>query len=123
MLNFIKSQNGFSLVEVLLTIALIGFFTASVLLLFSNAVRNQYEIYDRCHNIVVAQSILEQVIADKKLMGYDYLISSNYQKNFAAKIKYDIRIDTLHYKLKKVKIIVHSLHGTDSLVTYLGNYK
>ncbi len=122
-MNHINNQRGFSLVEVLVTMMLIGVLTASILLMFSAAIRNQHEIYDRCHNIVVAQSMLEQVIADNQLKGYDFLIANNYLKIFAAKIKSDVKIDTLHHDLKKVKIIVQSLHGTDSLVTYIGNYK
>ncbi|MBD3289452.1 prepilin-type N-terminal cleavage/methylation domain-containing protein [candidate division KSB1 bacterium] len=120
---YMKNQNGFSLIEVLLTMALVSLLSISVLMLFSNTVRTKHKIYDRCHNMVIAQSMIEQVIADKQLKGYHFIKSGNYTENFSALIKSDVKIDTLNKDLKKIKIIVHSMLGTDSLVTYIGNYK
>ncbi|MBD3290210.1 prepilin-type N-terminal cleavage/methylation domain-containing protein [candidate division KSB1 bacterium] len=122
-MNKMKNQKGFTLVEVLVTMALIGVLAISVLSLFTNAVRTRHKAYDRCHNVIIAQTIIEGIIADKQTKGYDFLKTGNYTKRFTNGIKSAVKIDTIYADLKKIKITVRSMLGTDSLVTYVGNYK
>lgn len=117
-----RNEKGFTLVEVLLTIALIGILTVSVLSLFTNVIIRQRKIANRTIAIHFAQAGLEQIVADKYLKGYDYLIEKNYYTETFNGVQQRTYITGLHAKIKKIIVVVTWGNGVDSLVTLIGNY-
>jgi len=121
MFKTIKSEAGFSLVEVLITIVLMGVLSISILSLFSTIITRQRQIDATLNAINVCQMQMEQLIADKKLKGFDFLIPENYT-NKKVNVFQELKIEEQNPHLKKVVVLVKLPKGLDSLVTYVGDY-
>lgn len=122
--NFIQNEDGFTLVEILLTISLIGILSISILQLFSIGNRWQQKHLNTATAMLIAQGTLEQMKSDKKSKGFGYLNESRYnQDTFAATgVEQSVRIDCLSVDLKKIVITMQWSGGSDSLVSMIGKY-
>ena len=120
--NIFKNETGFTLVEILLTIILIGVLSVMVVSLFINGRVKQRITAQKTTAVYFAQAGIEQVIADKQLKGYCALVKERYNKKTFDGIQQTTCIDTLGENLKKIVTIVKWANGSDSLVTFIGNY-
>jgi prepilin-type N-terminal cleavage/methylation domain-containing protein len=122
-MGVIQNDKGFTLVEVILTMALIGILSVSVLSLYQHTVRNQRVVQDRTAAILFAQQDMERIGAEKYLHGYNYIINQNFPAQISNRIRRTVVIQELDPRLKKVTTIVELDGRLDSLVTYQGNYQ
>ena len=119
--NFVD-ENGFTLVEVLLTIAMIGVMSLSVLSLFSSNSKKQHYITKYTIAFFYAKDGLEKVFADRYIHGFDYIIEQNYDSETFDDIERNVHIDNINPDLKKIVIEINWDNKSDSLVALIGNY-
>lgn len=118
----LKSEDGFSLVEVLLTISLIGILSVSIVSLFSENVKKQRRMKDQLTAALFAQQGLDKIFADKTENGYDYIDAQNYSTETFKNVERNFSINTITASLKEVKVFVTCGNYSDSLITYVGKY-
>lgn len=73
-----RSQKGFSLIEAVLALAIIGAGIAGVLTLYQQTVARSNESELTLKATYLAQTRLEQIVHDKKYKGYAFIIAGNY---------------------------------------------
>lgn len=73
-----KKILGFTLIEVLLTVVVVGVGLFGLMTLYHNSTRNVMEGDINLSATYLARERLEQLIADKANQGYGYVINDNY---------------------------------------------
>lgn len=96
-----KSNDGFTIIEVLVSIALIGIISISILEIYSTFLQNNIISKEVIKNTVVAKDIMENV--KSKLTRGDYKISEiiHYYERKYPKSKISIKEDPLESLYKK----------------------
>jgi len=120
MKSTIQKENGFTLIEVLLTIIFVSILIVSVLSLFTGNIKRQSFISKKNQAMSAAKSDIEQIIATKKEMGYSFLTPTT--KTIDG-LKHTVVIDSLESDIKKIVVTVEWSEGIDSIVTLSGNYE
>ena len=122
MIKIIQNEKGFSLVELLVTIVLIGVISTSVLSLFSESAKRQFQHVKKTIALHFAQGEIEQILADKKNNGFNSIIETDYEDKTFEKVDNSVQITSVNDDLKKIVVHVNWINGSDSIVTYIGNY-
>ena len=122
MLNIIKNENGFTLIEVLFTIIIVGILSTSILSLFTNSSIRQQKASRELIAIHFAQAGIEQILHDSNDKGFDYIIIENYPTQHHKNVERSISIHTINNNLKQIIVKVAWMTQVDSLVTLICNY-
>ena len=117
-----QSEKGFTLAEVLVTMALVGVLSVSVLSLFKESSIKQRRLMQKVAALHFAQAGMESVVADKQRWGFDRVKQDRYKINRFNGIKREIKIDSVSDGLKKILVVVDWADYSDSLVSFIGNY-
>ena len=78
LISNMKKILGFTLIEVLLTVMVVGVGLFGLMTLYHNAARNVMEGDVNMAATYLAREWLEQLVADKVSQGYGYVINANY---------------------------------------------
>jgi len=81
-----KKRLGFTLIEVLLTVVIVGVGLFGLMTLYHNASRKVMEGDVNMAATYLVRERLEQIIADKVSQGYGYVINDNYTTSAAVTV-------------------------------------
>jgi len=77
-MNYFRAQKGFTLIEVVLAIVIIGIALTGLLTLYQNVVNHGSQSEEYVTAAYLTSSKMEEIIADKDNQGYAFVIDSNY---------------------------------------------
>ena len=122
----IKSQYGFSLTEMIVTVVFIGVVLIALLNTFNVGLRSAADSSSMSMSTQLAETKMEQIKSDKTSFGLNYLIPSNYPQEVNADglSGYTRSVTITDYvNYKKVEVTVtHSEFPNIMLSTLFSNY-
>ncbi|MBN2008521.1 type II secretion system protein [candidate division KSB1 bacterium] len=118
----LHAEQGFSLIEVLITTMVVGIVAVSVLSLFSTGIVRQRRLISESEALYFAQQGMEQIMADRILLGFDSLTDGRYPQTEQNGIERRVRIRSVTIDQKKVSVTVNWDELSDSLVCLIADY-
>ncbi len=117
-----QNEKGFTLAEVLVTLALVSVLAVSILSVFRENALKQRRLMQKVTALHFAQAGMEFVIADKMKWGFDLVQQERYEIERFQGIKRKINIESVTDDLKKISVVVDWSDFSDSLITVISNY-
>lgn len=124
--NLLKSQTGFTLTELMITVIFIGVAMVGILNTYNVGLRSASDSESISIAAQIAEKKMEMIKSDKAAFGYSYIISNNYPQeenpdNYSGYTRRVIITTFANYKKTKV-VVSHDKFPDVSLVTIFTNY-
>lgn len=118
MLRFFHQREGFTFIEVLLALLVVGMISTSLLELFSLNLKREGETETRTVALNLAQEKLEEMIKERRDRGFSYLVEENYPTEEEIPsfpfFSRSVSIDSLGPGLRQIKVVVEKRGNRDS---------
>ena len=126
MVRSFRQREGFTFLEVLLALLVLGLISTSLLELFSFNLKKEGETETRAVALGLAQEKLEELIEERREKGFSHLIEENYPPEEELPsfplFSRSISIDSLGPGLKQIEVVVKKGGKKLSLITLMGDY-
>lgn len=96
-----KNRSGFTLVEVMIAIAIIGMVLTPIFAFQLQIVRRVNSSFDRSRRLIFAQNMLVEM-HEQRLIGKDVTTQQKQESGPATKLNYELKTATNHPQLKKL---------------------